>query len=93
VLAALVKEGIGSDTVMEEFEAEAPVAGSERDYTGMDRFVRLYKANIPGPAKDANPFMTMEAERLRERAELLIDALRAKHLLNPEIEDVSDLMR
>lgn len=93
VLAALVTEGIGSDTVMEEFEAEAPVAGSERDYTGMDRFVRLYKANIPGPAKDANPFMTMEAERLRERAELLIDALRAKHLLNPEIEDVSDLMR
>lgn len=81
VLAALVKEGIGSDTVMEEFEIE-----------GMDRFVRLYKADIVGPAKDANPFMTLKSERLREQAELLIDALRARHLLSPEVEDVSDLM-
>ncbi|MGA4555590.1 hypothetical protein [Methylorubrum aminovorans] len=92
VLAALVKEGIGSDTVMEEFEAEAPVADSKRDYTGMDRFVRLYKADIAGPPRDANPFMTLKSERLREQAELLIDALRARHLLSPEVEDVSDLV-
>jgi hypothetical protein len=92
VLAALVQEGVSSETVMDEFEVRDSVAGSDRQYTGLDRFVRLYKAATRDPSKSKNPFSKMSPERLRDRAEFLIEALRNKGMLNPQIEDVDDLV-
>lgn len=92
VLAALNSEGIDSTTVMDEFDEAGSVAGSERDYTGLDRFVRLYKASIGDPLKSANPFMDMKPRRLVDQAHLLYEALRAKDLLNPKIKDVDDFV-
>lgn len=92
VLAALVREEIASDSVIEEFDDERPVGDSERDYTGLDRFVRLHRHHLRGESGPVNPFMTMKPQRLRTQAEFLIKALKEKGLLNPQVGDVNHLM-
>lgn len=97
VVAALVEREIRADTVLAAFEQREFVEGDNREYSGLERFVRLYKQDVRPPVvsdEPKDPFAGWSKNRVAQSAfsfitllyvnDMLVGGLDIRKILKPE---------
>jgi hypothetical protein len=101
ILATLDRLGVKSANVMAEFAKCEPVKEGGPNYTGMDRFVRLFKRDMKEQAAEdeieveadpKNPYERYADEQLVKSAKFLTEELRMRKMLRGDIVDVEDVL-